>query len=246
MLGLSISSPIYNGKVTLTPSLTVPSTTINFSEIISKYTNLHDQIIGTTQFVDSRLRQAIEDALSPIDWVVYKGKVLASADDRLSETADIEYKGIPELAYSVSDNELNFLITPIISAIPPNYSLEWMKSDKQHFGIRILSNDKFTIEANQINKMWDSNGQQMNFTFDSSFPIQSTYDTNLQKYVAGYYFYSNYDIASQDIWGKIYIKRGGTPKSSGMTTIWSFGLGNMDDTHSWTANSKIFSAIRGE
>lgn len=59
-LELVINSTVYNGTATLTPTLTVPSTTISASNIIAQYTNLHDQIIAAAQLVDPRLRYVIE------------------------------------------------------------------------------------------------------------------------------------------------------------------------------------------
>lgn len=60
ILELVIASSVFNGTVPLTPTLTVPSTTINAGNIIAQYTNLHDQIIAAAQLVDSRLQYVIE------------------------------------------------------------------------------------------------------------------------------------------------------------------------------------------
>jgi hypothetical protein len=76
ILGLNITSSVYNGSVQFTPTLTIPSTTISLSNIIAQYTNLRQQIDAITQFTDVRLKDVIEQKLAPIDWIVYQGKVL--------------------------------------------------------------------------------------------------------------------------------------------------------------------------
>jgi len=73
ILSLNISSTVYNGTVNLTPTLSIPNTTLNAENIIAQYENLHQQIITTAQLVDARLQYVIEQALAPINWIIYQG-----------------------------------------------------------------------------------------------------------------------------------------------------------------------------
>lgn len=68
------STTIYNGTAAVTPTLTIPSTTISMDKIYAQYTDLHNAIISVIP--DSRLQQKVEEALSPISWVIYQGKII--------------------------------------------------------------------------------------------------------------------------------------------------------------------------
>lgn len=239
MLSLSISSPVYNGKVTLTPSLTIPSTTIDASQIISKYINLHDQIIGTAQLIDSRLQHVIEEALAPIDWIMYKGKIIDNSTVRLSESSDISYKGIPALTFSVTDNELNILIASTITANIPSYSFQWMRADNRTFGFRILSNDKFTIVARD--KIYDGFGVDCYFSNISPVPVEATYNPSLNKYAAEFIAKSANGLMNNlRIVTKVYLQRGG------MESIWSIIINVPVGQTDWVSDEARISAVRGE
>lgn len=239
LLGLSINSSAYNGKVTLTPSMTIPNTTIDASQVISKYTDLHDQIIGTAQLIDSRLQYVIEEALAPIDWIMYKGKIIDNTTVRLSESSDIKYKEIPAITFSVTNNELNFLVAPTITATVPSYSFQWMRADNTTFGFRILSNNKFTIVNHD--KIVDGLGQEFNFSNISPIPAEATYNQSLQKYVAEFIVKSSDGLLNNlRMITKVYLQRGG------MESIWSIKITVPVGQTDWVSDQSWISAVRGE
>jgi len=187
-LTLNIVTSVYTGKVNLTPTLIIPSTTINADNIISQYENLHQQIISSAQLVDPRLQVIIEQALSPINWIIYKGKILNSSTARLVESADIQLSGLPTLEFSVRERELDLTITPTITATQPNFAFQWMRSGN-NFGIRVVSNDKFTIDNLDIPVITiPFPGVTYSFTLVTSMPVTSVFNNDLQKYTAEYIF----------------------------------------------------------
>lgn len=133
-----------SGTVIVTPTLTIPPTTINASDIIAQYTDLHQQILAITQFTDSRLKDAIEQALSPIEWIMYKGKVMETSTTRLSSTSDIAAKALPTVTFSVTGQELLLTISETITATQPWYNLYSKSGQNNNMRIRIESNVSFT------------------------------------------------------------------------------------------------------
>jgi hypothetical protein len=240
LLKLSISSSIYDGSITLTPTLTIPSTTISAEQIISKYTDLHQQIIKLTS-IDTRLQNVIEQLLAPIDWIIYKGKAIDASTTRLTESADISLKGIPTLTFNISNDELNIIITPTITATPPSLSFQWMRS-ASNFGIKIISNDKLTVGYAKIDDIYNSLGQKISFTLTSPLPTDASYDPNLQEYTAEYYFQGSSTLASGlNLYTRVYLKRGGTE------TIYTLNFQTLtDDQPDWTSNATQVGVIRGE
>lgn len=242
ILTLSITSSVFSGTVTLTPTLTIPSTTLNAENIISQYENLHQVIISSAQLIDPRLRYVVEQALAPINWIIYQGKILNTTTTRLTETADVRLKGLPTLTFSVAENELNLIITPTITSTEPSISFQWMRSGNVNFGIRVISNNLFILAYPKIDKVIImATGQEINFTFTSTVPVQATYDSTFQKYVAEFSFQSNNYIAhGQRIVTRIYLKRGGTE------TIWTLAFITDSDNQGWTYSNTEVVAIRGE
>lgn len=177
-LELVINSTVYNGTATLTPTLTVPSATISASNVIAQYTNLHDQIIAAAQLVDPRLRYVIEQALSPIDWVMYQGRILDQSTYRWTEISDISWQGLPTLTVNVSSNEVNFTVTPTITAKAPEYTFQYNRPANQEFGIRVHSNNLFQVK---YAKCWNSLGQQI---ANSEQDATAVYDPATGKYTA--------------------------------------------------------------
>jgi len=241
-LTLNIVTSVYTGKVNLTPTLSIPSTTINADNIISQYENLHQQIISSAQLVDPRLQAIVEQALSPINWIIYKGKILNSSTARLVESADIQLSGLPTLEFNIRERELDLTITPTITATQPNFSIQWMRNSN-NFGIRVISNDKFTIDNINIPVITIlSLGVQYSFTLLTTLPVTAVFNNDLQKYTAEYIFKpDNVDLANGTIiTTKIDVKRGLSE------TLWLMAFTSLSSNQSWTYSNTSISVIRGE
>ena len=242
ILSLNITSSILNGTVVLTPTLTIPSTTLSADNIISQYENLHQVITTAANLIDSRLQYVIEQALSPINWIVYQGKILNASTTRMTETADISLKGLPTLTFSVAENELNLVVNSTFTATDPSISFQWMRSGDKNFGIRVVSNNLFTLGFAKIDDIIDQAlGERIQFTLTSAAPpYNATYNTSLQKYTAEYTFQADRAVGtSLRLITKIYLKRGG------METIWTLSFIASAST-SWTYTDTQVTAIRGE
>ncbi len=239
ILQLSCVSSVYNGDFPIEPTLTIPSTTISANDIIAEYQNLRQQIDAIIQFTDSRLKDVVEDVLEPIDWIIYKGKILTINTQRITDVADIKWVGLPTLSFGVSSNEINITVTPTIQATPPSYTFQSRKTGCSSFGIRVLSNNKTLIDAVKSNKVWNVLGQEINLTLVTSLPTSITWDVSLQKYVAEIYFQASYCLASQNVFTKLKLKR------NNMETLWAIELSFPSGSQSSWAGTN-FSAIRGE
>jgi len=171
ILELVITSSVYSGTVRLTPTLTVPSTTINASNIIAQYTNLHDQILAIAEFVDPRLRYVIEQALAPIDWIMYHGRVLDASTNRLNDYTDIRLNGLPTLTFAVVSNRIDFTFAENITATEPWYQLQ-SRNNEGALMIRMKSNVNFT--SRYIHLMHSLGGYHW---YDSE-PRSATYNSS--------------------------------------------------------------------
>ncbi|MCK9408524.1 MAG: hypothetical protein M0R68_05260 [Bacteroidetes bacterium] len=149
---LSIISVAYTGPVTISPTLTISSTTISAANIIAAYTDLHAQInsVSNALRLDAGFRDIIEQKLSPINWIIYQGKVLNESTSRFSESSDIGWKGIPTLTASVTNNEINFTVTPTIASNAPWYKFYFNRPTQKKFGLKIRSNNQVTIENMKV------------------------------------------------------------------------------------------------
>ena len=177
-LGLTITSSVYNGSVTLTPTLSVSSSTISACNVIAQYTNLHDQIIAAGQFVDSRLRYVIEQALAPIDWIMYQGRILDQSTSRWTQSSDVGFQGLPTLTVSVSENEVNFMITLTVTATAPWYTFQYNRPSNQQFGIKVHSNNLFQVK---YAKCWNSEPVEI---ANSEQDATAVYDASAGHYIA--------------------------------------------------------------
>ncbi|MBZ0198870.1 MAG: hypothetical protein K8H86_03315 [Ignavibacteriaceae bacterium] len=182
VMKIIINSSVYNGTVTLNPSLTIPSTTLNADNILAQYEDLHQQIISVAELIDTRLQHVIEQALVPIDWIIYKGKILNATTVRLTETSDIKLKLLPQLTFAVLENEIQLIITPTITAATPEYHFQWMRSGST-IGIRVHSNNLITIGNQNTPRVFDILSQEFNFSTTTTFPVTSTYNSSLGKYL---------------------------------------------------------------
>lgn len=141
---LNVSSYIYNGSFTMTPTLTIPPTTISMSNIVTAYQDLQQQI--NNYISDQYLRALIYQLLSPITWYVYQGQILNNSTTRLTQTAYIALKGLPSLTFTVQNNAVNIIVTPTFVAAGPSYSFYWMRPSRNQFQLKVTSNDQFVIE----------------------------------------------------------------------------------------------------
>lgn len=195
------TTTIFNGAAAVTPTLTIPSTTISMDKIYSQYTDLHNAINAVIP--DWRLQQKVEEALAPISWIMYQGKMLNESSTRLVETADISWKGLPTLTSSVTTDEINFTVTPTISSATPYYWFQWNRNPSTTFGLRVLSNTKFAIT------WWRGNIIDGSIFGSTSTESVATYDAAEGKYVATSYI-SNSDFSAtySGLYYRVKLKRG--------------------------------------
>lgn len=212
-LGLTISSSVYNGSVTLTPTLTIPSTTISATNIIAQYMDLHNQIINTPALVDARLQYVIEQALAPINWIVYQGKALNESTSRLTEDANISWYGLPTLTFAVANNEVDITITPTLRANDPSYTFQWNRTSNRTFRVKVHSNNMVRI---RWVKMYNIDGQEI---YNSFVDVPATYDAANGDYVATATGTASSDIANNfnELYFQVVLRRGGTE------ILWSLG-----------------------
>lgn len=182
-LSLELQTPFYNGTIIISPALTIPNNTLEANEIITKYLNLRSKIDEITQFLNAELKNKIESVLAPIDWVINKGKIINESTGRITEDAYLKWKGLPTLSYEVNNNEINITLTEKIEADAPFYHFQWNRPNSNHpgdFGVRILSNNKFTID-----KLKFFQGEyEFPLNFRSPIPVTATFDAVAGKYIA--------------------------------------------------------------
>jgi mRNA-degrading endonuclease toxin of MazEF toxin-antitoxin module len=142
-MGLTVASPIYNGTFTITPTLTVPPTTITANNIITQYQDLQQQI--NNYISDNGLRSTIYQDLSPISWIVYQGQILSQSTSLWTTGSYVGWSGTPSLTVVISNNALNLTVTPTIVAAAPSYTWSWERADYYNFGLKIYSNDALQI-----------------------------------------------------------------------------------------------------
>ena len=238
-LKLNISSYVYSGSVILTPTLIVPSTTINASNIIAQYSDLHQQIIHAAQLGDSRLQYVVEQALAPISWIMYQGQALSVSTVRWSSSSDIAWKGLPTLTASVANNEVDFTVTPTVTATPPQYSFEWSRTSNQQFGFRISSNNMFSV--NGVTFVIGS--QRIPLTAESYNPVDATFDPSIQKYVAAVYMTTNRPVVNVGtFYANFKFNRGSAEPIWVLTFQWI----GQNYPQTWTSNSELSSNPWGE
>ena len=239
-LSLTVTSSVYNGTVTVTPTLSIPSTTISPTNIIAQYTDLHNQIIAISQFTDSRLRDVIEQKLSPINWVMYQGKILNESTTRITQDANIGWTGIPTLTFVIANDEVNITATPTITSSAPDYLVKWKRPDNRTFVYRVYSNNQITIDLTN-NYLTYTVGGGVGYAVTSTLPATATFDATLQKYVAEVSFYLNNSVAYNlgSVYSRIKIKR------ANIETLWTFNFSTVG-TSDWTTNYTTLDAIRGE
>jgi hypothetical protein len=175
--------PVYLDQTfSFTPTLNIPETTISFDKIYAEYTNLLSAI--SEVIPESQIQGAINQALAPIDWVIYEGKILNESTMRWTEESDIGWFGLPSLTFAVESDEVVLTVTPTIRANEPDYKFYWQRPNNRKFGIKIISNNNI-----EIRKMILSiQGSQPPTDFVSS---SAAYDPVTQKYVATYFVEDN-------------------------------------------------------
>jgi|GEM_PF-1988851 hypothetical protein len=184
-IDISTDLPIYvNQTFRFTPTLTIPSTTISMDKIYGQYTDLVAAIAGAIP--DTRVQGAVAQALSPINWVIYQGKILNESTARWTESSDIGWKGLPTLTFSVANNEVNLTIAPTIYSLAPEFTCKWYRCDDVNFGISISCNDKFTVDLTD-NWLVFTGTIGVKYTVKSTLPAQAIYNTYQNKYIANIY-----------------------------------------------------------
>lgn len=120
---------------------------------------------------------------------MYQGQILNSSTTRFVESADISMTGVPALTVSVGTNEINFTVTPTITASAPDYTFQLNRPSNQQFGLKVNSNDLFEIKSI---KMWTSQPVEI---VRSDVSTTATYDSQSGKYIAILYATTNNSVA---------------------------------------------------
>ncbi len=205
---------VYDGKVTITPTLTIPSTTISLNSIMSQYTNLRQQIDAITQIADVRLRDVLEQKLAPIEWIVYQGKILEGSQTRIIETSDIRLIGTPTLNFAVSNSEVLFTVVTTLRAKAPEYFFSYYRTNgNTTYNLTVRSNDKFVLVSNDC-RIFSFLAQTWDPTTGSS-EVTATYDSNSDQYVAIETLTYSAGLSDYSNSLRIKLKRGG------VETLWT-------------------------
>jgi len=169
-------------------------------KIYGQYTDLVAAIAGAVP--DTRVQGAVAQALSPINWVIYQGKILNESTARWTESSDIGWKGLPTLTFSVGNDEVNLTITPTITSVAPSYGIHWNRPSRNVFGLRIRSNNYIDILDLVVVNF--QNTIPTNFTSTNIF-----FESETGKYVRDYYVTSITDAPTSimDLQYYIRIKR---------------------------------------
>lgn len=239
LLTLNISaSPVYSGSVNLNPTLNVPASTLSASNIISEYQNLQEKINELTILAPG-LRDEIENLLAPVSWVIYQGNILNQSTVRLSETADVKWKGLPSLSYQVTNGQLNLTVTPTIESIPPQYAFHWKRPHNRDTYIKIISNNLFSIESMKCFSA--SPTQEFPWQIISPFPITATFDSELGKYTAQVIFSAQDGLANfLGVVSRVRIKR------QNAESIYSLQFISQYPTQNYTNNTTTIQTVSGE
>jgi hypothetical protein len=168
-MGLTVASPIYNGSFTITPTLTVPPTTITANNIITQYQDLQQQI--NNYISDNGLRSTIYQDLSPISWIVYQGQIMNASTMRVSDITDIKLNGLPTLSFSVSSNNLNVTVSETITATTPSYKLK-----SENYGGHLLL--RFESDVNFTSRSIKVANQNGGYSWNETVNRASTYDAS--------------------------------------------------------------------
>ncbi|QOJ30335.1 MAG: hypothetical protein HRU80_16225 [Ignavibacteriales bacterium] len=239
VLTLNISaSPVYSGSVNLNPTLNVPASTLSAANIITEYQNLQEKINELT-ILAPWLRDEIENLLAPVSWVIYQGNVLNQSTVRLSETADVKWKGLPSLSYQVTNGELNLTVTPTIESIPPQYAFQWKRPSNRDTYIKIISNNLFSIESMKCFSTTPS--QEFPWQINPSFPITATFDSELGKYTAQVIFSAQDGLANYlGVVSRVRIKR------QNAESIYSLHFNSQYPTQNYISSMTTIVTISGE
>ena len=217
-MNLNVTSPIYNGSFTMTPTLIVPPTTVSASNVITQYQDLQQQI--NNYISDSGLRSIIYQQLSPISWMIFQGQILNQSTTLVSPSSYVGWIGIPTLAFNISNNTVVITVTPTITAAAPSYHFYYNRPDYNDFGIMIYSNDAISITYLRI---YNSNKSQL---YAGSQSASSVWDNINQRYVttltvyvqspANNYDQLNYQVrinrqSSESLWGLLTYSMLGYP-----------------------------------
>ncbi|MCL5739136.1 MAG: hypothetical protein M1303_10960 [Bacteroidetes bacterium] len=175
VMGVTYSTEGPSGSFTITPTLTIPPTTITASNIITEYQDLQQQI--NSKVTDQYVRALIYQLLSPISWIVYQGQILSQSTTLWTTGSYVGWSGTPSLTFTVSNNELNITVTPTVVVEAPSYTWWWDRPSTQQFGIQIYSNDAIQITYLRV---FDANGAQI---LESYQVASSAYDPSNNRYV---------------------------------------------------------------
>lgn len=218
-LELEITSSVYNGVIHLSPSLELPSMTIIPNEIIAQYDDLRSAIDAITQFTDSRLKDVIENILNPVDWIVFQGRLITQYNERWLNTSDIGWDGIYSIGYNINEDYINFNVTSLIQATPPNYSFQLKRTYPTIF-FKIESNNE--IELKYI-KFYYGIGQSILFQTNTG----SYFDESIGKYIT---LFDTNAISLTNLYSVIldfYIKRGD------LELVWRLEYGILGSNFDW-------------
>ncbi len=186
------------------PRLNIPPLTIDVTNILTAYDNLRSQIDLVMSLADSRLRDAVYNALSPIQWMVYQGKIMDASTVRFSESYNVAMAGIPSLTFQISGTEILFTATATLASTPPVYSLFALKkpSDRE-FWIKMETNNYVTVKEA---KAWNNQGQAA--IMDTPTQVLSSYNSSTGKYIYEAKYTLNDNWSECQTWYTIVTHRG--------------------------------------
>lgn len=150
ILEIAFSSQSYNATIAISPTLNISPLVFSADNLIASYVNLRNQIDLIAGITDPRVRDIIEQHLAPIDWIIYQGRIFDQSELRWTNTADIKWAGLPEVSFSVNNEELIITLTPIIYATKPYYLIYIRIHDYGYYGLKILSNNYFKLERQTL------------------------------------------------------------------------------------------------
>lgn len=213
------------------PRLTIPPLTIDVTNILTAYDNLRSQIDLVMSLADSRLRDAVYNALSPIQWMVYQGKIMDASTVRFSESYNVAMTGIPSLTVQISVTEILFTATATLASTPPVYDYFQVKTvSPSQIVVRAIANNSFNIKEVRITIA--GNGQEI---FSSNNPTQvvNGFDSASGKYFSEATINLSEGLSYLKYFIRVVTHRGGNdclwkfPKDGGVylpdTTFQGFG-----------------------
>lgn len=201
--------------------------------ITGTYRDLAFELASKIQ--DQYLRAIVLQLLNSIDWTLYDGKIFDSPETSTwKEDVDIYWENSIAIHSAVANNQLQLTFTPVVGVTQPFDCFQFKRQYDLQYGIRLVLHGKFTLD---VSRAADVLGQSFNLV--GEFPIQSTWDSNIQAWVAPFYF--NVETALTDgtqITCKVKITRGTSE------VIWVAGFGSNSATE-WTTVSANIEVSRG-